>query len=78
MFRINGLEEYVKRAEFLEELDIPSNSKIDFQLLAQGEYNINYLFTHPVTKEKLILRVNHRHVNQMISTQMSMKMIWNM
>ena len=58
MFRINGLEEYVKRVEFLEELDIPSNSKIDFQLLAQGEYNINYLFTHPVTKEKLILRVN--------------------
>lgn len=58
MFRINGLEEYVKREEFLEGLKIPKDSKVDFQLLAQGEYNINYLFTHPITKDKLILRVN--------------------
>ncbi|WP_419725003.1 phosphotransferase family protein [Terrisporobacter petrolearius] len=58
MFTINGLEEYVKRQEFLEALNIPKDSKIDFQLLAQGEYNINYLFTHPVTKDSLILRVN--------------------
>lgn len=58
MFTINGLEEYVKRQEFLEGLKIPKDSKVDFQLLAQGEYNINYLFTHPTTKEKLILRVN--------------------
>ena len=58
MFIINGLEDYVKRQEFLEELNIPKDSKIDFKLLAQGEYNINYLFNHPITKEKLILRVN--------------------
>lgn len=58
MFIIDGLEEYVKREEFLEKLNIPKDIKIDFKLLAQGEYNINYLFTHPITKEKLILRVN--------------------
>lgn len=58
MSAINNLEEYVKREEFLEKLNIPKESKIDFKLLAQGEYNINYLFTHPLTKEKLILRVN--------------------
>lgn len=58
MFTIDGLEEYVKRKEFLEALNIPKNSRIGFQLLAQGEYNINYLFTHPITKERLILRVN--------------------
>lgn len=58
MFTINDLEEYVKREEFLEGLKIPKDSKVDFQLLAQGEYNINYLFTHPITKDKLILRVN--------------------
>lgn len=58
MFRINNLNQYVKRKEFLEKLNIPKDSKIDFKLLAQGEYNINYLFTHPITKEKLILRVN--------------------
>ena len=58
MFKIDGLEEYVRREEFLEKLNIPKDSNINFQLLAQGEYNINYLFTHPITKEKLILRIN--------------------
>ena len=58
MSLIKNLEEYIKREEFLEKLNIPKDTKIDFKLLAQGEYNINYLFTHPVTKEKLILRVN--------------------
>ena len=58
MFRIKNLEEYVKRDEFLLKLDIPKNSDIKLELLAQGEYNINYLFIHPVTKEKLILRIN--------------------
>lgn len=58
MFRIKGLAEYVRRVEFLEALNIPKDSNVDFQLLAQGEYNINYLFIHPISKEKLILRVN--------------------
>ncbi|WP_455540107.1 phosphotransferase [Terrisporobacter sp.] len=58
MFKIDVLEEYVKREEFLEKLNIPKDSKVEFELLAQGEYNINYLFTHPITKEKLILRIN--------------------
>lgn len=58
MDRIKGLREYIRRDEFLEQLNIPKDEKIDLKLLAQGEYNINYLFTHPTTKEKLILRVN--------------------
>lgn len=58
MDRIKGLREYIKRKEFLEKLNIPEGEKIELQLLAQGEYNINYVFTHPVTKEKLILRIN--------------------
>ena len=29
-----------------------------YELLAQGEYNVNYLFAHPETGRKLILRVN--------------------
>ncbi len=29
-----------------------------YQMLAQGEYNRNYVFTHPVTGKKLVLRVN--------------------
>lgn len=58
MCLIDSLKKYVKRKEFLEGLDISKDSTIDLKLLAQGEYNINYLFTHPTTKEKLILRVN--------------------
>lgn len=58
MCLIDSLKKYVKREEFLEALEIPKDSTIDLKLLAQGEYNINYLFTHPTTKEKLILRVN--------------------
>jgi aminoglycoside phosphotransferase (APT) family kinase protein len=30
----------------------------EYRLLAQGEYNINYSFTHPVNGERLLLRVN--------------------
>lgn len=58
MIAIKQLEEYIKRKDFLEGLNIAENSHIKLELLAQGEYNINYLFTHPTTKEKLILRVN--------------------
>ena len=34
-------------------------SSLDFKLLGQGEYNCNYLFHHPATGEKLVLRINH-------------------
>lgn len=30
----------------------------EYRLLAQGEYNRNYLFVHPVSQKKLVLRVN--------------------
>lgn len=43
MDRIRGLKEYVRA---------------DCELLAQGEYHINYLFRHPATGKKLVLRVN--------------------
>ena len=32
--------------------------QIAYQPLAQGEYNINYWFVHPLTGKKLVLRVN--------------------
>lgn len=58
MDRIRGLREYVESREYKEALKIPYSAKIEYKLLAQGEYNINYIFIHPVTKEKLLLRVN--------------------
>lgn len=58
MDRIRGLREYVNAPVFREALEIPEKAFVDFKPLAQGEYNINYTFIHPVTKKKLVLRVN--------------------
>lgn len=58
MDRITGLRKYVQRDAFKEALKIPGGEQIEMKLLAQGEYNINYVFVHPVSKKRLILRVN--------------------
>ena len=44
MDRFTGLGEYIQTKEFKERLDIPYSEKIECRLLAQGEYNVNYLF----------------------------------
>ena len=41
-----------------EQMGIPRNVDISFTMLGQGEYNVNYLFTHPVTGRQLVLRYN--------------------
>ena len=46
MERIRGLEEYVKNKEYREALGLPKEKTENYELLAQGEYNINYAFTH--------------------------------
>ena len=53
MERIRGLEEYVKNKEYREALGLPKEKTENYELLAQGEYNINYAFTHPVTGEEI-------------------------
>ncbi len=58
MKRINGLDEYVRREEYRKALDLPANCNESYELLAQGEYNINYSFVHPITGHRLLLRVN--------------------
>ena len=55
---IDLLKKYSQKREFKEALHIVGNDEISFSLLAQGEYNMNYLFTHPESGEKLLLRVN--------------------
>ena len=52
------LHTYLKSDEFLSPLGIPSGTELEFSLLGQGEYNINYVFAHPVTDKKLVLRIN--------------------
>lgn len=62
MERIQGLKEYVQTAYYLEGIGIDKsqweNISIAYHPLAQGEYNINYWFVHPVTGKKMVLRVN--------------------
>lgn len=58
MDRIAGLRDYIQTEEFKERLEIPRKERIECHMLAQGEYNINYEFLHPVSKKRLLLRVN--------------------
>lgn len=61
MNRIPGLSQYVTSSqEFLSFLQVSGESakKIDYHFLAQGEYNCNYDFTHPITGQHLVLRIN--------------------
>lgn len=58
MKRIPGLAEYVKRPVYRQALGLPERVTETYSFLAQGEYNANYVFTHPFTGQKLMLRVN--------------------
>ena len=58
MDRIPGLRDYIRLPRFRQALGIPDRAELEPRLLAQGEYNINYVFAHPVTGRKLVLRVN--------------------
>ncbi len=52
------INEYIKNKEYREALDLPDEVIEEYKLLAQGEYNVNYVFVHPTTGEQLVLRVN--------------------
>lgn len=58
MDKIAGLKEYVQWEGYRQALGLPERQTEVYTLLAQGEYNRNYVFTHPVTNRKLVLRVN--------------------
>lgn len=58
MIHKEPLLSYLKSEAFLAPLGIPAGSELTFTLLGQGEYNLNYLFPHPITGQKLVLRLN--------------------
>ena len=58
MDKIKGLREYVASEKYRKALGLPEKVCETYELLAQGEYNVNYLFVHPVSRRKLLLRVN--------------------
>lgn len=52
------IKDYVNSRSFREALEIPQTAELEITELARGEYNINYVFVHPVTGRKLVLRLN--------------------
>lgn len=55
---IRGLSELIQSTKYRDALQLSNNKTETYIFLAQGEYNINYYFVHPVTNKKLVLRVN--------------------
>lgn len=52
------IDAYVRSAPFLARLGLPEGTELPLSPLGQGEYNLNFRFTHPATGEALVLRVN--------------------
>lgn len=53
-----GLAAYVRSPGYRQALGLPAGTEEEYRLLAQGEYNRNYVFTHPLTGQELVLRIN--------------------
>lgn len=58
MEHTKGLEQYIREKRYREALGLPGQVTERYEMLAQGEYNRNYVFIHPETGQKLVLRVN--------------------
>lgn len=58
MIQTEAFQTYVHSRDFLDQLGLPAATELHFVPLGQGEYNTNFSFTHPLTGQKLVLRVN--------------------
>jgi aminoglycoside phosphotransferase (APT) family kinase protein len=65
---------FLQSEAFLSPLGIPEATELDFSVLGQGEYNLNYSFLHPITGRKLVLRINtgsQMHLDHQIAYEFS-------
>ncbi|MFV0364481.1 MAG: aminoglycoside phosphotransferase family protein [Suipraeoptans sp.] len=53
------IDNYINSSRFLNALKIPEGHTISWSKLAQGEYNLNILFRHPISEKQLVLRINY-------------------
>ncbi len=70
MERILGLCDYVKNPFYRKAMNLPKEMIEQYEFLASGEYNVNYVFVHPGTGQKLVLRINCQsqlHLEKQIS-----------
>ena len=56
--QISELEAYLKRPEVGAALGFPEKAAVELSPLGQGEYNVNFRFSHPKTGKDYVLRVN--------------------
>jgi len=49
---------FLNSEAFRAPLGISAGDRLNFSVLGQGEYNSNYTFIHPISGEKLVLRIN--------------------
>ncbi len=54
---IPGLRAFTQSPDYRSALNLPEEQQETYELLAFGEYNINFMFTHPIDGEKRVLRV---------------------
>jgi len=52
------IEPLINSREYREALGLPGNVEEKYEMLAAGEYNVNLSFIHPISGEKLVLRIN--------------------
>lgn len=74
MITSEAFQKYLTSDSFLEPLGLELGTELEFILLGQGEYNINYTFVHPVSGQKLVLRINtgsQMHLDNQISYEFS-------
>ena len=70
MIHTEPLKSYLESPTFLGALGLAPGTALEFSPLGQGEYNLNYVFTHPATGQKLVLRINRgsqMHLRDQIS-----------
>ena len=53
------LLERISESSYREALDLPSEVTEEYAFLARGEYNENFVFSHPKSGKRYVLRVNH-------------------
>lgn len=74
MIHTVDFQDYLHSADFLTPLGLPVGTELSFSPLGQGEYNLNYTFTHPGTGQKLVLRINRgsqMHLDDQIGYEFS-------
>ncbi len=59
MERSSSLRLLTDSPSFRAALGIPRDAPLDLRPLAQGEYHKNYVFRHPISSERMVLRVNY-------------------